>query len=344
MIQLLLPSFILSLFGLFSLFGLGYELFFRQAVYLIFGLLFFFLVKKIGWYFFYSNRHFFYWVFIFLLIITYLVGLEIKGSRRWLDLYFFRFQPSEFFKIFFTLFLSGELAKKYFHFEKIYGFIKNVILLFIPAFIIFKQPDLGNATVFFFIFFILLLFSDFPKRYFVYLGLILVLTVAFGWSFLAKYQQNRIISFLNPHLDTQGTAYNMIQSVITIGSGKIFGRGLGLGTQSRLYFLPENHTDFAFASLVEQFGFVGGGLVIIFYGLIIYLISLRGVKFYFQKDEESKSKFLFTLGILSYIIFQVFVNIGMNLGLLPIAGVALPFISYGGSSLVAILVGFALIP
>ncbi len=136
----------------------------------------------------------------------------------------------------------------------------------------------------------------------------------------------------------------MIQSVVTIGSGKLLGRGLGLGTQSRLYFLPENHTDFAFGSLVEQFGFFGGGLVLIFYGVIIFLIASRAVKFYFQKDEEGKKKFLFCLGMLSYVVFQVFINIGMNLGLLPVAGVALPFISYGGSSLVSFLIGFALIP
>jgi len=136
----------------------------------------------------------------------------------------------------------------------------------------------------------------------------------------------------------------MIQAMITIGSGQFFGRGLGLGTQSRLYFLPENTTDFAYASLVEQFGFFGGFFVILFYSVIIYHIAKKTVKFFFDRTEDGRSNFLFSLGMLVYLIFQVFVNIGMNMGLLPVAGVALPFISYGGSSIMALLIGFALLP
>ncbi len=344
MTQLLIPSFLLSLFGVFSLFGTSSDLFFRQTVYVILGFLLFFLIKKIGEHFFYLNNQFFYWFFVFLLVITYIIGIEVKGSRRWLDFYIFRFQPSEFFKVFFILFFSIAFSKKYLRFEGMFPFVKNLVLFLVPTFIIFKQPDLGNAMSFFFIFFILLLFSDFPKKYIFYLTLFTLILIPFSWFLLADYQQARIISFFNAHLDTQGIAYNMIQSLVTVGSGKFFGRGLGLGAQSRLYFLPEYHTDFAFAALVEQFGFFGGTLVLIFYGLIIYLISARATKFYFQKDEDSKRKFLFTVGMLTYVIFQVFVNIGMNLGLLPIAGVALPFISYGGSSVASFLIGFALIP
>ncbi|MFN4212535.1 MAG: FtsW/RodA/SpoVE family cell cycle protein [Microgenomates group bacterium] len=344
MTQLLLPSFFLSLFGIFSLFGIDWQFFFRQTIYVIFGFLIFFVVKKIGSNFFYHNSQFFYWFFVFILILTYFLGLEVKGSRRWLDFYFFRFQPSEFFKVFFCLFLSVELSRRYLRFKGIVGFLKIFLLFIIPGLIIFKQPDLANTVIVFFIYLVMVFFSEFPKKYIVYLMSLIVLVMPLTWFLLADYQKSRIISFLNPHIDAKGTAYNMIQSVITIGSGKFWGRGLGLGTQSRLYFLPENHTDFAFATLVEQFGFFGGALVVIFYGVIIYLIASRAVKFYFQKEEESKKKFLFTLGILSYFVSHVVVNMGMNLGLLPIAGVALPFISYGGSSLVAILIGFALIP
>jgi rod shape determining protein RodA len=165
-----------------------------------------------------------------------------------------------------------------------------------------------------------------------------------GWLFLHSYQKARILSFLNPHIDTQGTAYNMIQAVITIGSGKFMGRGMGLSTQSRLYFLPENTTDFAFASLVEQFGFVGGIVVIAMYAALIYFIIRRAAKYFHSQDKEGRANFLYTIGILSYLLFQIFVNIGMNMGLLPIAGVALPFVSYGGSAVLALLIGLALIP
>ena len=343
--QLLIPSFFLSLFGIFSLLGVNTELFFRQTIYLFFGFLVFYVIKKTGINFFYSNYKLFYWFFVIILIITFIIGLEVKGSKRWIDFYFVRFQASEFFKVFFILFLANELSKKYLHFQELIAFFKIIALFITPTFIIFKQPDLGNAVSLFFIFFIMLLFSNFPKKYIVYLLLIILPFIPIIWFALAEYQKARIFSFLNPELDFQGNAYNLIQAVITIGSGKFFGRGLGLGTQSRLSFLPENQTDFAYATLVEQFGFFGGVLVLSFYGIITYLIIKRAFRFYFQKgDEENKKKFLFTIGILSYIIFHLFVNVGMNLGLLPIAGVALPFISYGGSALLTILIGFALIP
>jgi len=167
--------------------------------------------------------------------------------------------------------------------------------------------------------------------------------IPLGFTLLHNYQKARIFSFLNPEFDQQGTAYNMIQSVITVGSGKFLGRGLGLGTQSRLFFLPENHTDFAFASLVEQFGFVGGGLVIICYIIIFIILAKRLVALFYDKESDLKKAFLYTLGFTSYFTFQVIINIGMNLGIMPITGIALPIISYGGSSIVAAMIGLAFI-
>ena len=136
----------------------------------------------------------------------------------------------------------------------------------------------------------------------------------------------------------------MTQAIITVGSGKFIGRGLGLGTQSRFFFLPENHTDFAFSSLVEQFGFLGGLIVIILYLIMAALLVKRLLSFYFLRDPVDKRNFLYLAGFLSYLIFQFLINIGMNLGLFPITGIALPFISYGGSSFVALMIGMALLP
>ncbi len=343
MIQLIIPSFFLSLFGIFTVFGIRQSLLASQIVYFILAFLAFFIFKKIGPQFFRINSRLIYWFFIAVLIITFFIGLEVKGSKRWIDFYFYKFQASEFFKIFFILFLSEILVLKN-HVNKLPAFVKCFFYFLLPTCIIFKQPDLGNAIVYIFVFITMVLFSDYPKKYLLYLIGLFIVAIPFGWFLLKSYQRERIMSFLNPNVDTQGIAYNMIQAVITVGSGKFFGRGLGLGTQSRFLFLPENHTDFAFSSLIEQFGFFGGLLAIICFSSLVYFLCKRMMKFYFQKTEESKKHFLYIVGLTSYFVFQVVVNISMNMGLLPVAGIALPFISYGGSSVLALMIGFALIP
>ncbi|MCL4364334.1 FtsW/RodA/SpoVE family cell cycle protein [Patescibacteria group bacterium] len=342
--NLIIPSVFLSVFGLFNLFGLNQELFFRQLVYCLVGFGLYFLVKSIGRHFFRANSRFFYYFFLVALAVTYIVGVEARGSKRWLDFFLFRFQASEFFKPFFILFLSEYLFSGDVFKNDLNLFLKSFVYFFVPFFIIFKQPDLANAGAFLFIYLLIVFFSKIPKKYlFSFFGAVMAM-LPLGWFFLKGYQKARLVSFMSPHLDTQGIAYNMIQAMITVGSGKFFGRGLGLGTQSRLFFLPENTTDFAFASLVEQFGFFGGFFIIFFYGLLIYFVAKRTIKFYFDRTEEGRSKFLYCLGMLVYLSFQVFINVGMNMGLMPVAGVALPFISYGGSSILALLIGFALMP
>ncbi len=343
MIVPLFSSLLLFLFGFFNLLGIKQNNAFSQFIFFIVALALFFLVRKIGYQFFRANAPFFYWILVAVLIATFIIGFEAKGSKRWVDLYFFKFQASEFLKIFFILFLADILSKK--HYE--YGFLlfaKSLLYFAIPAFIIFKQPDFGNAAVYFFIFSVMILFSNIEKKHFVSLFLGIGAFIPFGWFFLKEYQKQRIVSFLSPHLDQSGTSYNMIQALITVGSGKFFGRGLGMGTQSKLHFLPESHTDFAFSSLVEQFGFFGGFFVILlFIVLVVFLIRRLGY-LSGRKTADSEFAFLYTLGFFSYLVFQIFVNIGMNLGLLPIAGIALPVISYGGSSLVAFMIGLALLP
>lgn len=334
----------LSVFGLFNLFGLSQDLFFRQLIFLIFGFVGYFIIKSIGSYFFRINSKFFYWFFISVLVITFIVGLEVKGSKRWLNFYFFNFQSSEFFKVFFILFLAEVLTVKNLLGNTLLNFIKVFLYFLLPFIIIFKQPDLGNAMVYFFIFFALLIFSNFSKKYLGFLIGLMAVFAPVGWFLMKDYQRARIFSFLNPHLDTQGSAYNMIQAVITIGSGMFFGRGLGLGTQSRLFFLPENTTDFAFASLIEQFGFFGGFFVLVFFTTIIIYLVKKTIYFHYQKSVEDQKKFLYCLGMLTYFVSQTIVNLGMNMGIMPVAGITLPFISYGGSSVIALLIGFALIP
>jgi len=341
--QVLIPSIFISIFSLFNLFGINQSLFLKQLLFLGVSYIGFFVVKSIGFNFFKINSKFFYWLFVIILIVTFIVGIEVKGSKRWLDLYFFNFQASEFFKLFFIFYLSEFLSEKNFFENNLLYFLKSILIFIPPIFIIFKQPDLGNASVFIFIYLTLILFSKIPKKILASFFLLISLLLPFSWFFLKNYQKNRILSFFSPHLDTQGTAYNMIQAVITIGSGRFFGRGLGLGTQSRLFFLPENTTDFAYASLVEQFGFFGGFLLIIFFGIIIYVLIKKILKYFSKNDRDSQQRYLFYIGILIYFVTQIFVNIGMNMGLLPIAGVALPLVSYGGSSALAFLITLALL-
>jgi rod shape determining protein RodA len=344
MTSILIPTFFLFLFSFFTLFGIRIPLARTQLFYFLAGLVAFVVVKKLGRRMFQFNTKFFYWFFVFLLIGTFIIGLEVKGSKRWIDLYLFNFQASEFFKVFFILFFARQLSKHVPSSQAGGLFLRLFFYMALPVFIIFKQPDLGNAMVYVFLFIVLILFSRIPRSYLFSLIGAGAALIPFMWFFLKDYQRNRILSFVSPHLETQGNAYNMIQAMITIGSGQWLGRGLGLGTQSRLFFLPENNTDFAFASLVEQFGFAGGFVVIILYAVIAVMLFSKLIKYVGGDDEESRFKFLYTLGILSYILFQAFVNIGMNLGVLPIAGIALPFISYGGSLPVTLMVGFALLP
>lgn len=334
----------LSVFGLFNLFGLSQDLFIRQLIFLVIGFSIYFVLKSIGSHFFRINSKFFYWFFIILLIITFIVGLEVKGSKRWLNFYIFNFQSSEFFKVFFILFLADILTVKNILGNTFFNFIKIFLYFLIPFIIIFKQPDLGNAMVYFFIFLALLMFSSYSKKYLGYLIGLITFFIPIGWLVMKDYQKTRILSFISPSLDVQGSAYNMIQAVITIGSGMFFGRGLGLGTQSRLFFLPENTTDFAFASLIEQFGFFGGFFVLIFFTAIIIYLVKKTIYFHYQKSDEDQKKFLYCLGMLTYFISQTIINIGMNMGIMPVAGITLPFISYGGSSVIALLIGFALVP
>src|SRR3990167_8461710 len=342
--MIIISSLFLSIFGLFNLFGLNQDLFFRQLIYLILGFLGYYFLKSIGLHFFRINSKFFYWFFIGVLLITFIVGLEVRGSKRWLNFYFFNFQSSEFFKVFFILFLAEILTIKNILANSFINFIKIFLFFLLPFIIIFKQPDLGNAMVYFFIFITLVMFSTIQKKYLGYLSGLFIFLMPLGWFLMKDYQKARILSFISPHLDTQGTAYNMIQAVITIGSGMFFGRGLGLSTQSRLFFLPENTTDFAFASLVEQFGFFGGFFVLIFFTLIFIHLAKRTIHFYYQKTEDGRKKFLYCLGILTYFVSQTIINLGMNMGIMPVTGIALPFISYGGSSVLAILLGLALLP
>lgn len=326
----------LCTFSLFNLFGISQTFFISQLMFIIAGFVAFFVMNRIGIDILRINAWMTYMLFVVLLIATYITGDVIRGSRRWIDLVVFNFQPSEFLKPFFVIFMADLFAKKSISPSTL---IKAGSLFAIVFLIILKQPDLGSALLYLGVFIGMIFFAGLSLVYFISGAAFFVVSSPILWHSLKTYQKQRILSFIDPGHDISGVAYNVIQSVITVGSGGLVGKGLGLGTQSRFLFLPENHTDFAFASLVEQFGFVGGVAIIGLYCVLLYRLLLV-----VRERKKEYFYYLYTVGVILFITISVIINVGMNMGIFPVTGIALPFVSYGGSSVVStmILISLAL--
>jgi len=269
-----------------------------------------------------------YGVLVLLLAILLLTADPIRGASSWFVIGGFQFQPSEFLKIALIIMLSSYCAHFSTRMRKWKVMAGYFAILLLPLILVVLQPDLGTAAVILVIGGVILFFSrtDFKK-----LGLLVAIAIValpFAYNNLADYQKARLTSFLDPSADPLGAGYNQIQSVIAVGSGGLLGRGWGRGTQSHLRFLPEQHTDFIFATYTEEFGFIGAGVVLI----LIAVIIVRLV--FIAKNAKNDFSFLMIMGILGYLCFQVFFNIGMNIGLFPVTGFPLPLMSYGGSSLI----------
>ena len=279
-----------------------------------------------------------YIVVIGLLIWTYLFGVTSSGSQRWIDLYFINLQPSEIMKVAIILCLA-----KYYHraqLEKVNSFQSILIvlsILILPIMLVLSQPDLGTSILIALSGLVVIWLAGLNIKYFIYSFLIFLTSLPFFISILKPYQKLRILTFINPDRDPLGAGYQIIQSKIAIGSGGIFGKGFLKGTQSYLEFLPEKHTDFIFTLFAEEQGFFGSLGLLLLYIIIIYRILKIGSisRSYFAK--------LFCYGYASAIFFYVTVNMSMVLGLLPIVGSPLPIMSYGGSSMLATMIGFAIV-
>ena len=288
--------------------------------------------------FWYKNAYFFYSICVSLLLITLFFGLMASGSRRWLDLYFLNLQPSEIMKIAIIVCFA-----RYYHRIQTaeiqnYKFILvPLILLLIPCYLVLQQPDLGTSILIAGTGVIIIWLAGLNIKYFVYSALLLIVSLPFAVSLLKPYQKSRILTFFNPDRDPLGAGYQIIQSKIAIGSGGFFGKGFLKGTQSYLEFLPEKHTDFIFTLFSEEFGFIGSIMLLLLYILLIYRIISIG---FYSKSFFSK---LFCFGFASAIFLYIFVNISMVLGLLPIVGAPLPIMSYGGSSMLSIMLGLSIV-
>ena len=271
-----------------------------------------------------------------LLILTALIGEESKGAQRWLDLQVIRIQPSELLKIALPLMLAWYFDR----YERVLrpiNYLVAALLLLVPVALILRQPDLGTAILVFASGFFVLFFAGMSIRIFGFIATLAVLVMPFAWGLLHAYQQRRILMLLNPSADPLGAGYHIIQSTIAIGSGGFLGKGWMDGTQSQLNFLPEGTTDFIFAVFGEEFGFVGVLLIFLVYALLIW----RGLKIAAQ--APSLFSRLAAISITMTFFIYVFVNVGMVIGLLPIVGVPLPLVSFGGSSAATVLLGMGVL-
>ncbi len=324
-----LPTIILSGFSLSILSTPTENFFLPQLGFFLIGFLLFLIFSQIDWRIYKSLTGLAYILSVLLLLLTFL-GPHVRGASRWIEIFGFRWQPSELIKPLMIVSLAGFFqSRPPFNFRTV---ILGLGILFLPLVLIFVQPDLGTAIILAGTWLGIVYGAGLP----VFLGMTATIFFLFllplGWFLLKGYQKERLIYFLNPYLDPGGAGYNSIQAMIAIGSGQFLGRGLGQGPQSHLLFLPEHHTDFIFASLAEELGFLGAGLAVLAYAVLLYrlLQIARGTKDNFAA--------LILLGIFSQLSLQIFINIGMNLGFLPITGITLPLLSYGGSSVISTMI------
>lgn len=326
---------LLLIIGLVAVSSLAKDLFFQQFFHALIGLLFFFIASKIDYHLY---TRFKWWIFvgaIGFLSSTFVFGVVTRGSIRWISILGLTLQPSELIKPLLIIFFASfflELKQL-----SLVNLAKATALIILPALLVFLQPGLGSSLVVLLSWAGIILAAGLSLKIAFAALIILFAGLPFGWRFLQPYQQQRILSFLNPMADPLGAGYNLIQSVVAVGAGQLFGRGLGKGTQAQLMFLPERHSDFIFASIAEEFGFLGSLILILITGFLLWKILE------IAQSSRDRLGFLTSIGIFSLLFSQIMINIGMNLGLLPITGITLPLVSYGGSSLVATLISLGIV-
>lgn len=352
----------------------------KQIIWSILGFLIFFSMSFISFRWLYAISYLILLGGVFLLILTYLPTLGSGASRRWISLGGMTFQPSEFMKVFLIIGLARLLTDNIKYLNSARGLIPPFIVTFVISIIILRQPDLGTALVFPAILFPMLYWAGIPVltlfiiiaplisllsafnllSFVFWIGLILVslwiarkslrfivimflLNVSVGlaspimWSSLKPYQQQRILSYVDRQLDPRGSGYQVLQSKVAIGSGGLYGKGLGDGTQTQLKFLPEQHTDFIISLIGEELGFLGVSTILLLFMILILRII------HIASSQINLFESFILVGTASLVIFQVFVNVGMTTGLIPVTGLPLPFISYGGSSLISIMMLMGLV-
>lgn len=278
-------------------------------------------------------------LFLFLiLIILFFLGHVSHGAKSWLDFGSFSFQPADMMKLVLILILAKYFSRRHVEIKNIKHIFISGLYAAIPFLLILLQPDFGSAIIIFLIWLGMVLVSGISKKHLLLVFLSGLVAFLILWTFaFATYQKERISNFFNPLADIHGSGYNAFQSTVAVGSGQIIGKGLGFGTQSRLKFLPEYQTDFIFAAFAEEWGFVGSMIILLLFSFLIWRIL------YLASLGTSNFEMLFGMGLAIYFVSHILINIGMNLGLMPVTGITLPFMSYGGSHLVTEFAGLGIL-
>ncbi|MFH1395358.1 MAG: rod shape-determining protein RodA [Candidatus Omnitrophota bacterium] len=309
----------------------------KQAVWVLIGLVFLIILARMDYL---KILNYVYIIYIFnlaALVFLLVFGGERYGARRWITLGPVSLQPSEFIKITIILVLAVFLGERREKIGTLKTYVNSIILIMPAVVLIFLQPDLGTAFVLFPILFSVLFICGAKVKYIFWNIAAGLVSLPFFWAFLKDYQKNRLMVFMNPNLDPLGAGYTIIQSKIAVGSGGMFGKGWLCGSQSYLKFLPERHTDFIFSVIGEEWGFVGALALVGVYAVII----MRGIRIASNStDIQGKA---IAVGVVMLISFQVFVNIAMTIGFMPVVGLPLPAITYGGSNTIVTLMGVGLL-
>jgi rod shape determining protein RodA len=335
----------LVLFGLAALYSLeinvdnpDFSLFKKQLAYFIIGLVLYFIFSSIDYHLWADYYKIVLFLMYLVLGLVLVLGVTVSGTKGWLVFFGQTFQPVELAKLTLIIFLSRYLSQ---HAKDVY-FVKHIIVSGLIAgtliVLVLLQPDLGSAAILMVTWFVMILFLPLKKKYYLTMFAVIIVLLIAGWFFALKgYQRDRIMTFIQPQRDPLGAGYNVRQSMVAVGSGNVIGRGLSLGSQSQLNFLPAQETDFIFAVISEELGFVGAGFLLLLFGSLFLRMS--------KLAKETKDGFgtFMIIGILSYMVVQMFINVGMNMGVSPVTGLPLPFVSYGGSSLITTLIAMGII-
>ena len=334
--SLIIVVLLLTAVGLLSNYSISKEtasnIFTRQLIYVILGFLLMFALVFVDYRIFRDHNFIllgFYFLGILFLGTILVMGGEIRGASSWLRIGKLSFEPVELIKLAIILVLAKYFSLRHIEVSRFRHLIISGLYILIPFVLLLLQPELGYILIIILTWLAIVTVAGIRIRHLIILLLIGLIVVSFSWFYVLKdYQKERVLTFLNPHSDPWGRGYHIIQSIIAVGSGKLLGRGLGHGTQSQLNFLPEQHTDFIFATIAEEWGFLGSFFILILFGILFF----RLIKISLSSSNNFAR--LFVIGAATMISLEVIINIGMNMGLLPIIGIPLPFISYGGSSMV----------
>lgn len=320
--------------------GVESRFFSKQIVWLILSLAVFFVASLVDWRFLRRSDVLFasFLGGALLLLLLFVAGKAVKGAQSWFDFGSFSVQPVELVKLVLILILAKYFSRRHIEIAHVRHLLVSGIYAFILFALVLLQPDFGGAIVIFLIWFGMMLLSGISKRHLVTVLLVAALSAVLFWTFVFKdYQKQRLITFMHPLTDIRGSGYNAYQSMIAVGSGGLFGKGVGLGSQSRLQFLPEYETDFIFAAFAEEWGFVGVAVLFFCYALALWRIlrsALHGL---------SNFEMLYGLGLALFIMSHFLIHVGMNIGLLPVTGITLPFMSYGGTNMLVLFAGLGIL-